>query len=827
MQDNQLMRRSEGNLAYILLIAALTGSAVVWLVTGLIPAIAASAPALHDWLHRSGEAEGWGAEIARNAGAATHQAQSLVHVVLDYLFSIFNIALGLLLVRLRGRDRTARLLALGMIGTAVAFNLQGHDALQVLPTAALPTVDFWHALVHILSGLAYLFALLLFPDGRLLAGRGQFRLIKVPLVAVLAWVFLGFTLLTVDDHTFGLVLMFGIAIPIAGVASQIGRYRRAVTDEARRQSRVLLWTLGLAFAIAVPLVFITNAVAPASRSQTVNYEVKIDEPGTYFYRCDPHPEDMVGTVTVLPRGQPAPDLIDIRADDSRFDKRRFELQAGRTTTLRFTSFDADLHNVAIYRTPAADDPLFIGKEFSGRAQAVLAFRVFRIVFALMAMALLVALVRFRLWDVERVINRTLLYGALIALITAVYLAVVIGIGTLLGAGAGLDVFLSISVTVVVALAFQPVRKRAAELANRLVYGRRASPYDVLAELADRMAGSFDVEEVIPRLARTLAEGTAARRAEVWLRMDDNIVLAGAHPGSPLDETATPRPLSEGRLPEWPEMDRAVPVLHAGELLGAFTIAKAPGETITPVEDRLLSDVASQAGLAFKNAQLTTELQARLRELRASRQRIVRAQDEERRRLERDIHDGAQQHLVGMSLKLRLAQEMALENPAEARVLLTELQADAEMTLQTLRDLARGVYPPVLADRGLVAALEAHARRCPVDVRVEGTNVERLGREIENAVYFCCLEAIQNAVKHTGRGPITVTLQVLGGALNFSVQDRGPGFDPGIVEQSGLQNMTDRVAALGGTLTVTSEPKGTTIVSGSVPLEDNEPDTEPA
>jgi signal transduction histidine kinase len=233
-------------------------------------------------------------------------------------------------------------------------------------------------------------------------------------------------------------------------------------------------------------------------------------------------------------------------------------------------------------------------------------------------------------------------------------------------------------------------------------------------------------------------------------------------------------------------------------------------------------MASQAGLVLRNAQLTAELQGRIQQLRESRQRIVTAQDAERRRLERNIHDGAQQHLVALSMKLRLAQDLAATDPAKAQELLKELQADTGEALQTLRDLARGIYPPVLADKGLVQALEAHARRCPVEVTIRGGGVGRHGGDVEAAVYFCCLEAIQNAIKHSGIGPIDVALDRSGGNLEFRVRDPGPGFDPAVAaDGAGLQNMHDRVAALGGTLEIATAPGSGTSVVGRIPIDPHE------
>lgn len=286
---------------------------------------------------------------------------------------------------------------------------------------------------------------------------------------------------------------------------------------------------------------------------------------------------------------------------------------------------------------------------------------------------------------------------------------------------------------------------------------------------------------------------------------------------------------------WPEgaaegpFDRAVPVVHRGEAVGEIAVAKGAGEALTTVEEKLLADLASQAGLALRNAQLTQELHARLEEisataeeLRASRQRIVAAQDAERRRLERNIHDGAQQHLVALAVKLRLAQGLAERDPGRARDVLAELQSETTEALEALRDLARGIYPPLLADRGLPAAVEAHLRRSPQPVHLEVDPTvasARFDARVEAAAYFCCLEALQNAAKHAQGAPVTVCLTAEDGWLRFSVADVGPGFDPEAGPKgSGLQSMMDRVEALGGTLEIRSAPGRGTTVTGRIPAQ---------
>jgi signal transduction histidine kinase len=263
-------------------------------------------------------------------------------------------------------------------------------------------------------------------------------------------------------------------------------------------------------------------------------------------------------------------------------------------------------------------------------------------------------------------------------------------------------------------------------------------------------------------------------------------------------------------------------------VGEIAVAKPPGEALPPAEDRLLTDLAAQAGPALSSARLTVELRARLAELaeqaaalQASRQRLVAARDAARRKLERDLHDGAQQHLVALAVTLSMARQLARGGPERVSRLLDESAAQAEAALTTLRDLARGVFPPLLADRGLAAALEARrGRACPGATLEAGPDVAgaRYAPEVEAGVYFCCLEALQNAAKHAPGAPVRVRLSSEHGWLAFAVQDEGPGFDPGAAPPgAGLLNMADRMGALGGALTVQTAPGAGTTVSGRAPL----------
>ena len=436
-------------------------------------------------------------------------------------------------------------------------------------------------------------------------------------------------------------------------------------------------------------------------------------------------------------------------------------------------------------------------------------------FIVVPVAIGIAILRYRLYDIDVVINKTVVYGALAAFITAVYVGIVVGIGTVIGQGDRPNLGLSILATAVVAVAFQPVRERVQRFANRLVYGKRATPYEVLSDFSKKLTTTYGTEDLLPQMAKILAEGTGAARAAVWLALGNELQLEAGWP-DPNGEAFRPMEIRGETLPAILGYDLSAPVRDRGELLGALSIQKPRGEPLTPAERKLLSDLASQAGLVLRNVRL-------IEELRASRQRIVSAQDEERRRLERNIHDGAQQQLVALNVKLGLARTLAPRDREKTEELISQLQSETQDALDNLRDLARGIFPPLLRDKGLVAALDAQARKISVPVEVSADGVERYSQEIEAGIYFVLLEALQNVTKYASASKVSVRLSGDDGLLAFEAEDDGVGFDPHVAKPgSGLTNMTDRIEALGGTVEVSSSPgRGTTVI-GKVPVRALEP-----
>jgi signal transduction histidine kinase len=326
-----------------------------------------------------------------------------------------------------------------------------------------------------------------------------------------------------------------------------------------------------------------------------------------------------------------------------------------------------------------------------------------------------------------------------------------------------------------------------------------------------VGASYADEDVLMRMARVLAEALGAARAAVWLRVGGEIRPAAAWPA----EEGGPGPVrvAGDELPPLPA-SWAEEVRHGGELLGALAVDMPPNDPIDPTRQRLVRDLASQAGLVLRNVRL-------IEELRTSRRRIVTVQDERAKRLERNIHDGAQQQLVALSVKLGLAKNLAGRDPEGERQILDQLQREVIEALENLRDLARGIYPPLLADKGLPEALTAQARKSSVPVTVDADNVGRYPQEVEAAVYFCALEALQNVAKYAEASRARVRLSMDDGRLSFAITDDGRGFDPSIAPSgSGLQNMADRLAALGGSLEVSSTPGQGTTVAGWLPVRES-------
>lgn len=423
-------------------------------------------------------------------------------------------------------------------------------------------------------------------------------------------------------------------------------------------------------------------------------------------------------------------------------------------------------------------------------------------------AYVIAIFRYHLYDLDVVIKKTVQFAVLLALFLVLGFAVVAVVPTLLvGVPSDTDTVPVLVLSALLSGAFLWLRPRAARLANRIVYGRRATPYEVLSEFSERVGETYSIEDVLPRMAQLVGEATGARRADVWLKVGSSLRPEAKWPRDAVP--LAPRMLRGDASPS-ETGNHAAEVRHQGELLGAITLEPSPDDPIDAPKDALVRDVAAQAGLVLRNVRL-------IEDLRASRQRLVAAQDEERRKLERNIHDGVQQQLVALNVQLGLLAKTAHRDPERAAELATELQGRATATLEDLRDLARGIYPPLLADRGLTAAIEAQAGRAAVPTTVASEGIGRYQQDVESAVYFCVLEAMNNTAKYADASTMRISLAHRNGSLEFVVADDGRGFEMQTARGgTGLQGMADRIEAIGGTFDVESEPGRGTEVRGSVP-----------
>jgi signal transduction histidine kinase len=705
--------------AFYPLLGLYSAYALAWLVLGLAFGAIADIPALHqavDQWQASVAPHGFAGALARAVRVGVGHSETGVQVVLDYVFSLLNVGLAVVLLRSRPKDWTVRMLVVGMIGSAGAFNLQAHADNYAFSSAFGIDIAWSHtALLHGVGGVCYVFALLMFPTGTLGFTR-QARLTARAFVVVVIAATVGLLSVSTANypHPVSFVVFFGLLAPVVGVAAQMRRYTGATSAESRQQSRVLVWTLLLAFGVAVVLSLVTTATA------------------------------MLGPASMSMQGSDA-----------------------------------------------------------------VVFWTCRAVFTVIPGALLVGILRFRLWDVERLLNRTFGYGVLAVLIGTLYVVVLLVADWLLRAGtSNLPVQLVAAAAVVVAL--QTARVRVSALANRLVYGRRPPPYDVLVQLSALANATVSASTALPRLARVTAEGLNISGCEIRLSHDGAVTRHGW----PAGWTAGPS-------------CHVVPVLYGGERVGELAVDRAEVAGLAADQRRLLADLAVGAGLVLRTAQLTAQLENRLAavseqaaRISVSRRRIIAEQEAERRQLERNLHDGAQPQLVAIRMTLGLLAHLVDSgDKAGAAALVDQLEAGLAEADRHLAELAAGLYPPGLRERGLVAALRDQADRLGVSFRVSGEGRgELVPKDVQAAVCLAGTEALQNAAKHAGGARIRVELEIRAEELRFVVADDGVGF---VVEERGngvgLQSMADRVAAVAGEVRIESVVGGGTRVSGRVPL----------
>lgn len=578
-------------------------------------------------------------------GALTDIGESTTRVVAEYAFSIANLAVALFILSARPRDLRARVLAVAMIGTAATFNHQSHSFFTQEVVGPHAAVEQLHTLLHVVSGVAYLLAVILFPDGELLP-RASGALGRRTRLGVYGLVAAQVAVLSFANRASGhpgqgfFIELFGLAIPAAGVAAQTVKAQSAAGAQDRSSARLL--RAGL-----LPLLAMSVALLVSGADEQLG-------------------------AAVLPA-----------------------------------------------------------------------------CFAVIPAVLAVGIVRYRVLDIQVVLSRALVYGSLVAVLTGAYLLTSVVIGSAVGA------------TALVAVAFDPLRRGLREVTNRAIFGSREAPFEVLERLALELADSVDVEEVLPRVAETVARAVSASGAAVQ-------VDAGV----------------ETLRSAWGDLDavaRTIDVVFDSEVVGVIEVAGPPG-SLSRADHRILQALADQAAPSLASVRLVQSLRAEVERLDATAAELHRS----KRRLA-EVRDAARRglaHELAASVGTLLDQvETRLRAPDPDH---EEAIALSTAALEALRSVARGVYPSVLGDHGLVAALRSASMNHRVDVSIDASlEGRRLDPTVESAAYFCLAE-----LWSTPSPDLRVSLAVDAEELRIDVHG---------APRSGLTLLSDRIAALGGHL----------------------------
>jgi signal transduction histidine kinase len=423
---------------------------------------------------------------------------------------------------------------------------------------------------------------------------------------------------------------------------------------------------------------------------------------------------------------------------------------------------------------------------------------------LIPVSLATAILRYRLWDIDIIINRTLVYGGLTVSITSIYVVVVVWLGTVFRAQGNL--LISLLATSLVAVLFQPLRERLQRVVNRLMYGERDTPYKVISHLGQRLEATLAPEAVLPTIVETVAHALKLPYAAITLQQDGESVIAASY-GSAKNELVR------------------LPLSYQGELIGELVLApRGPGESFAPADRALLDDLARQAGVAAHAVRLTMDLQHLTSELQQSRTQLVTTREEERRRLRRDLHDGLGPTLGAITLAVGSARFLYTRDAATADALMGKLERDVAATVTEIRRLVYALRPPVLDEHGLVAAI----RECAAQYRTPGgdpsfalsihapEHLPSLPAAVEVAAYRIAQEALTNVARHA-RAQTCVVCLALSDVLQLEIKDDGIGLSKGQHMGVGLHSMRERAMELGGTCEVQRLPAGGTRVIARLPL----------
>ena len=412
----------------------------------------------------------------------------------------------------------------------------------------------------------------------------------------------------------------------------------------------------------------------------------------------------------------------------------------------------------------------------------------------------VAILRYRLWDIDVIINRTVVYGSLSALVILGYVVIVGGLGLLLQAEGSLAI--ALVGTGIVAITFEPLRERLQRGVNRLMYGERDDPYAVLGRLSERLEVVAAVQSVLPTIVETVAEALKLPYAAITLKEGECFGTAAEY-----RHAAAPERKADANR-------EILPLIYQSETVGQMILApRAPDEAFSEIDRRLLETIARQAGVAAYNVRLTWDLQR-------SREQLVTTREEERRRLRRDLHDGLGPVLAAMSFKLDAIHNLADRDAEGVKKLVTELKTQTQAALADIRRIAYDLRPPALDELGLVGALKEHITSCNqtqgMQITLEAPEIPPLPAAVEVAAYRIALEAMTNVSRHAEAHHCCVRLS-LPGDLCVEVIDDGHGLPTALRAGVGLRSMRERAEELGGTCLAAALPQGGTEILAHLPL----------
>jgi signal transduction histidine kinase len=436
------------------------------------------------------------------------------------------------------------------------------------------------------------------------------------------------------------------------------------------------------------------------------------------------------------------------------------------------------------------------------------------------LAIGIAILRYRLWDIDLIINRTLVYGALTLSVIGVYVLVVVGLGTLIQLQG--NVLLSLLATGLIAVLFQPLRLRLQRGVNRLMYGERDDPYVVLARLGNRLEATLLPQMVLPTIVETVAQALKLPYVAIALVPDQSpftgttVKSVGERTGAGIE---MPDIVASYGEPS-PEPLR-VPLVYQAEMIGYLLLAARSGDTFGKEDSRLLADLARQAGVAVYAVRLTTHLQHLTENLQQARERLVTTREEERRRLRRDLHDGLGPALASLTFKVDAARNLLVQDSERAERLLAEVRQQAQEAISDIRRLVYNLRPPALDELGLLSALReqaAHYQHQGLEVEFDTPpSLPPLPAAVEVAVYRIAQEALTNVAHHAGAQHCLLCLSIDTEALHLDISDDGKGIPAGHPIGVGLHAMHERASELGGSCTITRGSSGGTMIQVRLPI----------